>query len=117
MNVEEQRKPIDITPEFYRKYRDAHNFNRDLFVQECYWLDADQVTDWHIQTWIYYGLGMPIRETGFGEVWYQMIDDTRLQFRKEYGQYQLASKANALNKDVCLWWSNAKTFIKSFMRV
>ena len=117
MNVEEQREPISMTPDFYRKYYKAHNFMRDLFVQECYWLDADKVTDWHIQTWINYGLGMPLRETGFGKVWYQMVDETRLKFRKEAGEYQLASKAHALNKDVGLWWSNTKTIIKTFMRV
>ena len=79
---------------------------KDIFIKEVYMLQAEQVTDGDIQRWIDYGLGMPVRNTGFGEVWYEMVNRTLT-----------ASKAHTLNETVGLWWRNTKTFIKSFMRV
>ena len=109
-----------------------YRIQKDLFVKETYMLTVGQVTEWHIQTWIDYGLGMPDPDTGFGIVWYDMMNRTIRVAKGDYvptgqgywldsvmGYVELtqASKAHALNKDVGLWWSNTKTFIKSFMRV
>ena len=78
---------------------------KDIFIKEVYMLQAEQVTDGDIQRWIDYGLGMPVRNTGFGEVWYEMMSRTLI-----------ASKAHTLNENVGLWWGQLKLFIHS-MRV
>ena len=47
-----------------------YKIEKDIYIKEMYMLQAEQVTDGDIQRWIDYGLGMPARDTGFGEVWY-----------------------------------------------
>ena len=83
-----------------------YKIEKDIYIKEMYMLQAEQVTDGDIQRWIDYGLGMPVRDTGFGEVWYEMVNRTIT-----------ASKAHNLNASVCRWWANAKSFTKSLMRV
>ena len=82
-----------------------YRIEKDIYIKEMYMLQPDQVTDGDIQRWIDYGLGMPVRNTGFGEVWYEMMNRTLI-----------ASKAHTLNETVGLWWGNLKLFIHS-MRV
>ena len=87
-----------------------YKIEKEIYIKEMYMLQAEQVTDGDIQRWIDYGLGMPVRDTGFGEVWYEMVN-------RELYYALTASKAHSLNASVCRWWANAKSFTKSLMRV
>ena len=98
----------DSFPSTYTEEQKAKHYQeqRYLFIVEALNTPYEKVTQELKDTWHSLGLRMANPNTGIGK---SMQDDRR--------KYRQASKADALNKDVCLWWSNTKTFIKSFMRV
>ena len=115
-----------------RQSRTLYRVQKDLFIAEVYMLSVGQVTEWHIQTWIDYSLGMPDPNTGFGTVWYDMMDRTVRVAKGDYvptgsgywldsvmGYVDLdsASKAHNLNASVCRWWGRTLTFIRGLTRV
>ena len=98
----------DSFPSTYTEEQKAKHYQeqRHLFIVEALNTPYEKVTQELKDTWHSLGLRMASRNTGIGK---SMQDDRR--------KYRQASKAYTLNKDVRLWWSNTKTFIKSFMRV
>ena len=98
----------DSFPSTYTEEQKAKHYQeqRYLFIVEALNTPYEKVTQELKDTWHSLGLRMASRNTGIGK---SMQDDRR--------KYRQASKAHTLNKDVRLWWSNTKTFIKSFMRV
>ena len=98
----------DSFPSTYTEEQKAKHYQeqRYLFIVEALNTPYEKVTQELKDTWHSLGLRMANPNTGIGK---SMQDDRR--------KYRQASKAHTLNKDVRLWWSNTKTFIKSFMRV
>ena len=98
----------DSFPSTYTEEQKAKHYQeqRHLFIVEALNTPYEKVTQELKDTWHSLGLRMANPNTGIGK---SMQDDRR--------KYRQASKAHTLNKDVRLWWSNTKTFIKSFMRV
>ena len=98
----------DSFPSTYTEEQKAKHYQeqRHLFIVEALNTPYEKITEEMKNTWHSLGLRMASRNTGIGK---SMQDDRR--------KYRQASKAYTLNKDVRLWWSNTKTFIKSFMRV
>ena len=98
----------DSFPSTYTEEQKAKHYQeqRYLFIVEALNTPYEKITEEMKNTWHSLALRMASPNTGIGK---SMQDDRR--------KYRQASKAHTLNKDVRLWWSNTKTFIKSFMRV
>ena len=105
----------DSFPSTYTEEQKAKHYQeqRHLFIVEALNTPYEKVTEEMKNTWHSLGLRMANPNTGIGR---SMQDEMR-KYRNARIAREQASKANALNKDVCLWWRNTKTFIKHSMRV
>ena len=106
----------DSFPSTYTEEQKAKHYQeqRHLFIVEALNTPYERVTQELKDTWHSLGLRMAMPNTGIGR---SMQDDIKIHQAKYAWRNEQASKANALNKDVCLWWRNTKTFIKHSMRV
>ena len=105
----------DSFPSTYTEEQKAKHYQeqRYLFIVEALNTPYEKITEEMKNTWHSLGLRMASRNTGIGK----SMQDDRRKYRNARIAREQASKAQALNKDVGLWWSNTKTIIKTFMRV
>ena len=105
----------DSFPSAYTEEQKAKHYQeqRHLFIVEALNTPYEKITQELKDTWHSLGLRMASPITGIGK----SMQDDRRKYRNARIAREQASKAQALNKDVGLWWSNTKTIIKTFMRV